>query len=42
MKYMVKSLIDTYLQTDNKKAVASEHPAFLEHLLERIKFHISK
>ena len=39
---MVKSLIDTYLQTDNKKAAASKHPAFLEHLLDRIKFHISK
>ena len=42
MKYMVKSLIDTYLQTDNKKAVTSKHPAFLEHLLDRIKYHISK
>ena len=39
---MVKSLIDTYLQTDNKKAVATKHPAFLEHLLDRIKFHITK
>jgi len=39
---MVKSLIDTYLQTDNKKAVSTKHPAFLEHLLDRIKFHISK
>ena len=39
---MVKSLIDTYLQTDNKKAASSEHPAFLEHLLDRIKYHISK
>jgi hypothetical protein len=29
---MVKSLIDTYLQTDNKEAVAEKHPAFLEHL----------
>jgi hypothetical protein len=39
---MVKSLIDTYLQTDNKKAAATKHPAFLEHLLDRIKLHISK
>ena len=39
---MIKSLIDTYLQTDNKIAASSEHPAFLEHLLDRIKYHISK
>jgi hypothetical protein len=39
---MVKSLIDTYLQTNNEKAKETKHPAFLEHLLERIKFHISK
>ena len=39
---MKKTLIDTYLQTSSEKVRWEEHPAFLEHLLERIKLHISK
>ena len=39
---MKTSLIDTYLQTSSEEAKKSEAPAFLEHLLERIRLHISK
>lgn len=39
---MKKTLVDTYIQTSSDEARLWEHPAFLEHLLWKIKEHISK
>ena len=39
---MKKTLVDTYIQTSSEEARLWEHPAFFEHLLWKIKEHISK
>jgi len=36
----MSSIIDTYLQTSSDEVIKKQHPAFLEHLLEKINHHV--